>query len=72
MRLLPIPIEYTQHLITQTVSIGASEIEEGDEEVDNLIYRADKALYEAKKRGRNQVVCSAAGSFFSDLAMINE
>jgi diguanylate cyclase (GGDEF)-like protein len=66
------PFQHGQHLISQTVSIGASEIEEGDEEVDNLIYRADKALYEAKKRGRNQVVCSAAGSFFSHLAMINE
>lgn len=38
-----------------TVSIGVTEYVV-DEEIENLISRADKALYEAKETGRNKVV----------------
>jgi diguanylate cyclase (GGDEF)-like protein len=65
------PFQSTQHTITQTVSVGVSEIEKGDEVFEDLIYRADKALYEAKKRGRNQVVCSTGDGFYSHHVMVN-
>ncbi len=41
--------------ITFTVSIGVSTLVEADANVDDLLKRADLALYEAKEMGRNQV-----------------
>ncbi|MES9943952.1 MAG: sensor domain-containing diguanylate cyclase [Candidatus Thiodiazotropha sp.] len=66
------PYRHGTQMISMTISIGVSEIEDGDDEVYDLIYRADKALYEAKKRGRNQVVICSSGIFISHLAMISE
>ncbi|MES9986721.1 MAG: sensor domain-containing diguanylate cyclase [Candidatus Thiodiazotropha endolucinida] len=66
------PYQEGQQLISITVSVGASEIEDGDIDFNDLLNRADKALYEAKRRGRNQVVISTAGEFISRLAEINE
>ncbi|MCG7890029.1 MAG: sensor domain-containing diguanylate cyclase [Candidatus Thiodiazotropha endolucinida] len=66
------PYQEGQQLISITVSVGASEIEDGDIDFNDLLNRADKALYEAKKRGRNQVVISTAGEFISRLAVVNE
>ncbi|MET0063605.1 MAG: sensor domain-containing diguanylate cyclase [Candidatus Thiodiazotropha endolucinida] len=66
------PYQEGQQLISITVSVGASEIEDGDIDFNDLLNRADKALYEAKRRGRNQVVISIAGEFISRLAEINE
>jgi len=43
-------------LIEITVSLGVSEFEDNDTVVD-VIERADKALYRAKDKGRNQVCC---------------
>jgi diguanylate cyclase (GGDEF)-like protein len=43
-----------------TVSIGAAELINGKEEADDLVGRADRALYQAKGSGRNQVVTTAA------------
>jgi len=43
-----------------TVSIGVAWINSTHETPDDLIRRADAALYEAKAAGRNRVVCSAA------------
>lgn len=40
-----------------TVSIGVAEQESTDKDVQELISKADSALYFAKKEGRNQTVC---------------
>lgn len=42
--------------ILTTISIGVAQLGSGDETVERLLDRADKALYEAKNLGRNQVV----------------
>lgn len=39
-----------------TVSIGVASLEEGSTTFDKILGRADKALYDAKHRGRNKVV----------------
>ena len=44
---------------TITVSIGAAQFEAG-ESVEDLIERADEALYQAKHNGRNRVECAAS------------
>jgi len=41
--------------IKTTVSIGVSELSKKDENIDQLISRADIKLYEAKENGRNGV-----------------
>jgi diguanylate cyclase (GGDEF)-like protein len=45
-----------------TVSIGVSAARRADDSRDEVVHRADMALYEAKRAGRNQVSI-AAGSF---------
>ena len=52
------PIEVENASIRLTISIGAAHLESGDKDLDAVIHRADKALYEAKNRGRNCVVVS--------------
>jgi len=44
-----------KHTISVTVSIGGTVYKKG-ESIKSLIARADKYMYEAKKRGRNQVI----------------
>jgi two-component system, cell cycle response regulator len=46
--------------IPVTVSIGVSSLRHGPDSVDDLMKRADVALYEAKNGGRNRVVAKAA------------
>ncbi len=46
-----------EHAGTVTVSIGVAEHQEG-EEIDQLFNRVDKALYAAKKEGRNRKASS--------------
>ncbi len=43
------------HDICVTISIGVAEFKTDD---DNIIEKADEMLYEAKRRGRNRVVCT--------------
>ncbi|PLP58687.1 PleD family two-component system response regulator [Mesorhizobium loti] len=43
-----------------TISVGVSSLLKGADTVEDLIKRADIALYEAKKSGRNRVVAKAA------------
>ena len=44
-------------VITTTCSLGLAEWEMGDT-IDSLLRRADTALYEAKRTGRNRIVAS--------------
>lgn len=48
--------------LAMTVSIGVSAIRADDREFEDLLRRADKALYAAKSAGRNRVELAAAGS----------
>ena len=43
-----------------TISIGIAALEETDDNADTILKRADKALYRAKRDGRNRVVADAA------------
>jgi len=52
------PIPTSAGPIAITVSIGLAQLEAGHVEVEQLIARADGALYQAKRDGRNQV-CAA-------------
>lgn len=44
-----------------TVSIGVATVETGDAEMDDVLKRADAALYAAKDQGRNRVCFEEAG-----------
>lgn len=48
-------IQTPNEAICYTVSIGVAAYEGGDDSVDSLMKRADLALYQAKKTGRNRV-----------------
>ena len=54
----PIPLEAGQTL-TFTVSVGVSTLTDHINSISSLLNLADKALYQAKKSGRNKV-CSFA------------
>jgi diguanylate cyclase (GGDEF)-like protein len=45
-----------------TISVGVASYPESGEDAETVIRNADEALYEAKKRGRNQVILAAANS----------
>ncbi len=50
------PCETSGEAITITISLGAAVCEDGMKDIDDLLRRADAALYEAKRSGRNCVV----------------
>jgi diguanylate cyclase (GGDEF)-like protein/PAS domain S-box-containing protein len=41
--------------VDYTVSVGVAQMDEADSELDDILRRADLALYQAKENGRNQV-----------------
>jgi len=43
-----------------TISVGLAALDESHTQSDHLLHSADKALYQAKSQGRNQV-CVATG-----------
>lgn len=49
-----VPAIYEQHAIAYTISLGVAVMEEDMSGFDALIKRADQAMYEAKRQGRNQ------------------
>ena len=51
-----IPVCFEDDQIRTSVSIGIAEYQAGDKSIDDILCRADKALYQAKQTGRNKVV----------------
>jgi two-component system, cell cycle response regulator len=49
------------------MSIGVADFAPGDDTVQDLIQKADKALYTAKFDGKNKVVSAAEGSHFHSI-----
>ena len=47
---------FQQKSISLTISVGLTAIQENENNIDSLINRADKALYQAKDSGRNRVI----------------
>jgi two-component system cell cycle response regulator len=56
----PFPISRDPHKIRITVSIGMAAALSGNESAEELLRRADQALYRAKREGRNRVIAEAA------------
>lgn len=54
-RIQSIPFKFKNNDITITISIGAASFS-GEDTISSVFERADKALYSAKKSGRNKVV----------------
>ena len=56
----PFPIMGGTEALTVTVSVGVAASTGADDTPDALLKRADEGVYEAKARGRNQVIARAA------------
>jgi two-component system, cell cycle response regulator len=56
----PVSINRPPGKLTVTVSIGISAFEGPEDTAEALLHRADQALYQAKRTGRNRVVADAA------------
>jgi two-component system, cell cycle response regulator len=63
-----IPISISEEGLAVTVSIGIANAIAGTESLDQMLKRADIALYEAKNAGRNRVVVAEAGGPVENLA----
>jgi diguanylate cyclase (GGDEF)-like protein len=51
---LSLPVYYAGHAVPITVSVGVCTSASGELDADSLLKRVDKALYQAKQRGRNR------------------
>lgn len=52
----PIPVSSPEGEIPVTASIGVAVTEDGSERAPHVLARADEAMYEAKRQGRNRVM----------------
>jgi len=59
------PVEDNE--LRYTISIGLTGLREKDTSINQLINRADEALYHAKKSGRNQVIVAPESRILSSL-----
>jgi diguanylate cyclase (GGDEF)-like protein len=50
-----IPLEDKRKMLKFTTSLGLSELKKEDNSLDDVLYRADEALYQAKNKGRNKI-----------------
>jgi two-component system cell cycle response regulator len=50
-----LPVDAAGTLLPVTASFGVAELDLASDTVESVVDRADRALYEAKKHGRNQV-----------------
>lgn len=56
-KIATLKIKYQKHKFTLTISFGIASFQGGERtSVDELIRRADKALYKAKSTGKNQSI----------------
>ncbi len=46
-------------LVSVTISIGVTMLHQTDKDINEVLHRADLALYEAKRQGRNKVIVSS-------------
>ena len=56
----PFPIARAPHQIHVTISIGMAATTGVSDTAEDLLHRADQALYRAKREGRNRVIAEAA------------
>ena len=57
----PFPSDNVPGGIELAVSVGVAAVENGNYNAQDLLERADKALYEAKSQGRNRVIVHKGG-----------
>jgi diguanylate cyclase (GGDEF)-like protein/PAS domain S-box-containing protein len=56
LAIMDIRIQAGDKIVSYTSSIGVAELAERDRNIEDMLSRADEALYEAKNSGRNRVV----------------
>lgn len=61
-------VAFEGRTIAVTVSVGAAIVDSSDRDIQDLIERADLALYDAKAKGRDRVAITARGSRTADRA----